>query len=60
MDLTYLSYEDAKKAILDDFSTPYWIKDAIKKLDNADPVDAANEAYVLHRLMDKRLKGSIL
>lgn len=35
------------KAILDDFSASYWIKNALRSALERDPVDAANDAEIL-------------
>jgi hypothetical protein len=44
--------------ILADFSTSYWLRDAIIALDNRDPVDALNDSLALVKVCEERLKFS--
>ena len=41
-------------AVLSEPSTSYWLRDALRAAMVRDPVDAANDAEVLARLLDER------
>lgn len=43
-------YETTKSAILSDPSSSYWLKNAIRDLEQRDPVDASNDALALAKL----------
>jgi hypothetical protein len=41
--------------VLSDPAASFWLKDALRSALARDPVDAANDAEVLFRLLDQRL-----
>ena len=49
------TYGFNKKAILNDFTTSYRLQKAIADFDNADPIDALQDARRLVRLMQDRV-----
>lgn len=42
--------------ILNDPSTSFWLKDAIRQCDSRDPVDVLNDLEVLNELTEQRLR----
>ena len=42
------------KQVLSDPAASFWLKDALRSALARDPVDAANDAEVLFRLLDER------
>jgi hypothetical protein len=46
-----MKYVDKAKEILRDGSTSYWLKDAIRTLNNRDVIDALNDIEVLQELL---------
>lgn len=47
-------HRDDVDQVLSDPSTSYWLRDALRAAMVRDPVDAANDAQVLARLLDAR------
>ena len=44
--------------VLSDPAASFWLKDALRSAKARDPVDAANDAEVLFRLLDERCHNS--
>jgi len=45
-----------REAVLKDMSTSYLLASWIRKTDEADPVDAIKDAYILLKICEERLK----
>jgi hypothetical protein len=43
--------------VLRDPAASFWLKDALRSVLERDPVDAANDAMVLARLLDRRCRA---
>ncbi len=43
--------------VVADYSASFWVKDALRSALKRDPVDAANDAAVLARVLDERAKA---
>ena len=48
------AHRDDVDQVLSEPSTSYWLRDALRSALVRDPVDAANDAVVLARLLDER------
>jgi hypothetical protein len=57
---TYTDLDNEIISVLSDPSTSYWLKRAIWVLIERDPVDAANDAEVLAKLIEKRCASILL
>lgn len=55
-----LSSHELINNILKDYSASFWLKKAIAELLNRDLLDAARDAEVLHRIMEKRVKENFV
>jgi hypothetical protein len=49
-----ISYDDARLAVMTDPSVRTWVKSALKDLEARDPVDAADDADLVAKLMALR------
>ena len=49
-----MSYQILRDNLLANQSVSYWLKDAIRAADRRDPIDAANDADTLARIMEQR------
>lgn len=49
-----ISYDQARLAVMADSSVRTWVKNALKDLDARDPVDAADDANLVAKLMALR------
>jgi len=47
------------QAVLDDPSTSYWLRDALRAALKRDPVDAANDSRILALLLEARCKEAL-
>jgi hypothetical protein len=56
MKTQYESTDELVQAICADFSTSFWLKDALKALLQRDAVDAAKDARLLADIMQSRLE----
>jgi hypothetical protein len=50
------SYDKARDTIIGDPSCSFWLRDAIRGLENRDPVDAVHDAECLCELLTTRLE----
>lgn len=55
-----LSSHELINNILKDYSASFWLKKAIVELLSRDLLDAARDAEVLHRIMEKRVKENFV
>lgn len=51
-----LKYSEEKKLLMDQPSVSFWLKAAIKHMDDRDPLDAWIDADMLAKLMKKKLE----
>jgi hypothetical protein len=54
--MTYHSTDALVKAISDDPSTSYWLKNALEQSLERDPIDAVNDSRLLADVMQSRLE----
>lgn len=54
-----MNSEQQIRAVLADPSTSNWVRDALEAALKRDPVDAANDSYILAQMLEKRCKEAL-